>query len=213
MEGSRELRAARSGPPSGPAVESAGTGRRTGAPDESADGRSVGRDGPAVRADHHRRRRSGIYQLYRMVELGVHATVLEASGDLGGTWYRNRYPGCRFDSESYTYGYSFSKELLQEWDWKDLRLALWERLYGEPGFGIWLQNFREIFTDEEANAEFSEYIAGIWWTSRSRRSSASRRRGSARRRLTSTSTSSCTPPASTRSPVPSTRTTEGLVLS
>jgi cation diffusion facilitator CzcD-associated flavoprotein CzcO len=39
------------------------------------------------------------------------------------------------------------------------RKALWDRLYDEPGFGIWLGNFREIFTDEKANAEFSEYIA------------------------------------------------------
>ncbi|MPY92625.1 MAG: SidA/IucD/PvdA family monooxygenase [Acidimicrobiia bacterium] len=284
----------------------------------------------------------GIYQLYRLVELGVNATVLEAGSDLGGTWYWNRYPGARFDSESYTYGFSFSKELLEEWSWserfsgqpenlrylnyvadkfdlrkhmqfdckvasahfdedadlwrlhledgRDLtcrflltavgllsaptpprlegmdsfegpsfhtyywpqepvdltgkkvavigtgatgvqvigeiadkvdkltvfqrrpnwcaplnngpisaeemadirsrydeifakcartpggfehepdrrgfyevsreeRLALWDRLYGEPGFGIWLSNFREIFMDEEANAEFSEYIA------------------------------------------------------
>jgi cation diffusion facilitator CzcD-associated flavoprotein CzcO len=38
---------------------------------------------------------------------------------VGGTWYWNRYPGARFDSESYTYGYSFSEELLQEWDWKE----------------------------------------------------------------------------------------------
>ena len=38
-------------------------------------------------------------------------------------------------------------------------MALWDRLYEEPGFGIWLQNFREIFMDEQANAEFSEYIA------------------------------------------------------
>ena len=42
---------------------------------------------------------------------------------------------------------------------REERVALWDRLYDEPGFGIWLQNFREIFTDEEANAEFSEYIA------------------------------------------------------
>ena len=68
---------------------------------------------------------AGIYQLYRAVELGFHTTVLEAAGGLGGTWYRNRYPGCRFDSESYTYGFSFSKELLQEWDWK-------ERFSGQP---------------------------------------------------------------------------------
>ena len=39
------------------------------------------------------------------------------------------------------------------------RKELWDRLYGEPGFGIWLQNFMEIFVDEKANAEFSAYIA------------------------------------------------------
>jgi hypothetical protein len=49
----------------------------------------------------------------------MRAVLLEADGDLGGTWYRNRYPGARFDSESYTYGYSFSKELLDEWHWKE----------------------------------------------------------------------------------------------
>jgi cyclohexanone monooxygenase len=285
---------------------------------------------------------AGIYQIKRLVDLGIDAKVLDAAPDLGGTWYWNRYPGARFDSESYTYGYSFSRELLDEWHWKERfssqpenlrylnyvadkfdlrrhmrfdckvesmrwdeaekvwrldlgrgetatcryailtvgllsvptkpryqgmdrfrgrsfhtfhwphegvalagqrvgvigtgataiqviaeiadkvgelyvfqrrpnwsaplnnspisdaemaqirarydeifarcdatpggfehepdrrgfwsvsreeRLALWDRLYGEPGFGIWLANFREIFTDEAANAEFSEYIA------------------------------------------------------
>ncbi|MEZ5235174.1 MAG: NAD(P)/FAD-dependent oxidoreductase [Acidimicrobiales bacterium] len=62
---------------------------------------------------------SGIYQIKRLVDLGVDAIVLEADDDLGGTWYRNRYPGARFDSESYTYGYSFSKELLDEWHWTE----------------------------------------------------------------------------------------------
>ena len=42
---------------------------------------------------------------------------------------------------------------------REERLALWDKLYDEPGFGIWLANFREIFIDEKANAEFSEYIA------------------------------------------------------
>ena len=46
---------------------------------------------------------SGIYQIKRLVDLGVRATVLDANQDLGGTWYNNRYPGARFDSESYTY--------------------------------------------------------------------------------------------------------------
>ena len=62
---------------------------------------------------------AGIYQLKRLVDLGVDATVLESAPDLGGTWYWNRYPGCRFDSESYTYGFSFSRELLDEWHWKE----------------------------------------------------------------------------------------------
>ena len=63
---------------------------------------------------------AGIYQIQRLTELGVNATVLEADADLGGTWYNNRYPGARFDSESFTYGYSFSKEVLNEWHWKEM---------------------------------------------------------------------------------------------
>ena len=62
---------------------------------------------------------AGIYQIKRLADLGIDATVLESAPDLGGTWYWNRYPGCRFDSESYTYGFSFSRELLDEWHWKE----------------------------------------------------------------------------------------------
>ena len=47
------------------------------------------------------------------------ARVFEAGTGVGGTWYWNRYPGARFDSESWTYGYSFSQELLDEWDWEE----------------------------------------------------------------------------------------------
>ena len=62
---------------------------------------------------------SGMFMLYRLRELGMTARVFEAGTNVGGTWYWNRYPGARFDSESWTYGYSFSKELMQEWDWKE----------------------------------------------------------------------------------------------
>src|SRR4030088_2097537 len=62
---------------------------------------------------------SGLYQLYRLRELGLRVRVLEAGSGVGGTWYWNRYPGARFDSESYSYGYSFSQELLQEWNWSE----------------------------------------------------------------------------------------------
>src|SRR5215831_3548912 len=62
---------------------------------------------------------SGLYMLYRLRELGMTTRVFEAGTNVGGTWYWNRYPGARFDSESWTYGYSFSRELMQEWDWKE----------------------------------------------------------------------------------------------
>ena len=62
---------------------------------------------------------AGLYQLYRLRELGLSVRVFESDAGVGGTWYWNRYPGARFDSESYSYGYSFSEELLQEWAWSE----------------------------------------------------------------------------------------------
>jgi len=62
---------------------------------------------------------TGLYQLYRLRELGLSVRVIEAADGVGGTWFWNRYPGCRFDSESESYAYSFSKELLQEWNWTE----------------------------------------------------------------------------------------------
>ncbi len=62
---------------------------------------------------------AGMYQLYRLRELGLSVRIFEAGGGVGGTWYWNRYPGARFDSESYSYAYSFDEKLLQEWDWSE----------------------------------------------------------------------------------------------
>ena len=56
---------------------------------------------------------------YLLRESGVRVRVFESGTGVGGTWYWNRYPGARFDSESYSYGYSFSQELLDEWDWSE----------------------------------------------------------------------------------------------
>ena len=63
---------------------------------------------------------TGLYQLYCLRNIGMSVRVFEDGDGVGGTWYWNRYPGARFDSESFSYGYSFSEELLQEWDWKEL---------------------------------------------------------------------------------------------
>jgi cation diffusion facilitator CzcD-associated flavoprotein CzcO len=62
---------------------------------------------------------TGIYQLYRARDAGFSVALVEAGGGVGGTWYWNRYPGARFDSESYTYGYLFSQELFDEWEWQE----------------------------------------------------------------------------------------------
>jgi cation diffusion facilitator CzcD-associated flavoprotein CzcO len=62
---------------------------------------------------------SGMYQLHKLRGLGLSAHVFEAGTGVGGTWYWNRYPGARFDSESWSYGYSFSKDILEGWEWSE----------------------------------------------------------------------------------------------
>jgi cyclohexanone monooxygenase len=62
---------------------------------------------------------SGLYQLYRLREMGLTTRVFEAGSGVGGTWYWNRYPGARCDVESLNYSFSFSPELEQEWTWSE----------------------------------------------------------------------------------------------
>jgi cyclohexanone monooxygenase len=62
---------------------------------------------------------AGMYMLYKLRGLGLSVRVYEQGGDVGGTWYWNRYPGARCDVESMQYSYSFSDELQQEWDWSE----------------------------------------------------------------------------------------------
>ena len=51
--------------------------------------------------------------------MGLTARVFETGGGVGGTWYWNRYPGARSDSDSYVYGFTFDEELWQEWEWSE----------------------------------------------------------------------------------------------
>lgn len=63
---------------------------------------------------------SGLYQLLCLRDrLGLSVKVLEAADGVGGTWYWNRYPGARCDSESHVYWYTFSPELMREWEWSE----------------------------------------------------------------------------------------------
>ncbi len=94
---------------------------------------------------------SGLYQLYKLRELGLHVRVFEAGTGVGGTWYWNRYPGARFDSESWTYGYSFSQELLEEWDWE-------EHFAAQPETERYLNHVADKF-DLRRDIQFSSRVA------------------------------------------------------
>lgn len=63
---------------------------------------------------------SGMYQLHCLRDrLGLSVQVIEAADGVGGTWYWNRYPGARCDSESHSYCYAFSDDLVQNWEWSE----------------------------------------------------------------------------------------------
>jgi len=62
---------------------------------------------------------AGLYAIYPLRQQGLSVRALEAGSDVGGTWYWNRYPGCRCDVESMEYSFSFSEALQQDWDWSE----------------------------------------------------------------------------------------------
>src|SRR3954449_8963513 len=62
---------------------------------------------------------AGLYQLYQLRKLGLQVRAYDTAAGVGGTWYWNRYPGARCDSESHVYCYSFDEALLQEWNWSE----------------------------------------------------------------------------------------------
>jgi cation diffusion facilitator CzcD-associated flavoprotein CzcO len=103
---------------------------------------------------------SGMYQLYRLRELGMRVRGFEAGTGVGGTWYWNRYPGARFDSESYSYGYSFSKELLAEWNWS-------EHFAGQPETLRYLNHVADKFSLRD-DIEFRCRVSSATWEENTR---------------------------------------------
>src|SRR5262249_38796062 len=93
---------------------------------------------------------AGFYGCYRLRELAMPVRGVEDGGGIGSTWYWNRYPGCRFDSESETYGYTFSKELQQEWDWK-------EHYSGQPENERYLNFVADKF-DLKKDIQFNSHV-------------------------------------------------------
>jgi cation diffusion facilitator CzcD-associated flavoprotein CzcO len=98
---------------------------------------------------------TGIYQLYRALESGFSARLIEAGDGVGGTWYWNRYPGARFDSESYTYGYLFSEELFDEWEWQ-------EHFAAQPETERYLNHVIDRF-DLRRHMTFGERVTSAVW--------------------------------------------------
>src|ERR1700681_2043633 len=62
---------------------------------------------------------AGLYLLHRLRKAGLTTAVLEEAGDVGGTWYWNRYPGARCDIQTIDYAYSFDPELERAWQWSE----------------------------------------------------------------------------------------------
>jgi (2,2,3-trimethyl-5-oxocyclopent-3-enyl)acetyl-CoA 1,5-monooxygenase len=80
---------------------------------------------------------SGMYQAYRLREMGYRVLGVEGADDIGGVWHHNRYPGCRTDSESEIYGYFWNDQLMQEWNWP-------ERFAAQPDVLAYLHRAAEI---------------------------------------------------------------------
>ncbi len=117
----------------------------------------------------------GLYQLYRSVDAGYSATLLEAGDGVGGTWYWNRYPDARFDSESYTYAYIFSEELFEEWQWQ-------EHFAGQPEIERYLNHVVDRFDLRRHIRLGTRVTSAVWdeptgtWTVRASDGSETRAR-------------------------------------
>ena len=98
---------------------------------------------------------TGIYQLHRAREEGFSARLLEAGSGVGGTWFWNRYPGARFDSESWSYGYLFSEELFDEWEWE-------EHFAGQPEIERYLNHVVDKF-DLRRDMQFDARVTSAVW--------------------------------------------------
>src|SRR3954447_9653810 len=99
---------------------------------------------------------AGLYQLLCLRDrLGLSVKALEAGGGVGGTWYWNRYPGARCDSESHVYWYTFSPELMREWEWS-------ERYPGQPEIMRYLNYVADKF-DLKRDIEFNTRVVAAYY--------------------------------------------------
>jgi cyclohexanone monooxygenase len=104
---------------------------------------------------------SGLYMLHSLREKGFDVRIAEAAGDVGGTWFWNRYPGARCDVPSVEYSYSFSPELEQEWRWT-------ERYAAQPEILRYLNHVADRF-DLRRDILFDTRVEAASWDDSTRR--------------------------------------------
>jgi len=93
---------------------------------------------------------AGLYQLHQLREQGLKVRAYDTASDVGGTWYWNRYPGAKFDSEAYIYQYLFSEDLYKGWSWS-------ERFPGQAEIERWMHYIAETL-DLRRDIQFSTTI-------------------------------------------------------
>jgi cation diffusion facilitator CzcD-associated flavoprotein CzcO len=104
---------------------------------------------------------SGLISIHRARQRGWSVCCFEAGSGVGGTWYWNRYPGCRVDIESFEYSYSFSEDLQQEWTWS-------ERYAPQPELERYLNHVADRFGLRE-HIRFDTRIAAAHWNAQTQR--------------------------------------------
>lgn len=106
---------------------------------------------------------SGLYSVYQLRKQfpSWRVGAIEAASDVGGTWHWNGYPGCRVDIESIAYCFSFDKELLQEWDWK-------ESFASQPEMQRYTQRFAEKH-DLYKDIKFNTRVKSARWNDNERK--------------------------------------------
>src|SRR5207248_6281800 len=100
----------------------------------------------------------GLYAIHRLRKLGLCVRAFEAGDGVGGTWYWNRYPGCRCDVESMEYSYSFSNELQQGWHWP-------ERYGTQPEILRYINHVADRF-DLTRDVEFNTWVKEAFFDSK-----------------------------------------------
>jgi cation diffusion facilitator CzcD-associated flavoprotein CzcO len=111
---------------------------------------------------------SGLYALHRLRGLGLSVRLAERGAGVGGTWYWNRYPGARCDIESVDYQFSFSPELLDEWEWTERYAAQPEILRYLEFVADRLDLRRDIELETAVTAARYDEERDRWWVSTDR---------------------------------------------